>query len=314
MNKTAKHFDVVTVTLNPAIDRTVSIPNFIAGRVNRAGEESSGPGGKGVNVASALADYGQSVAVTGFLGRENTASFEELFVRKKIEDCFVRIDGRTRVGIKITDPSLHQTTDINFPGTTPDPVGLLTLMQHLGTLDADYFVLAGSLPPGVEPTIYAQMAAMLRMRGKRVVLDTSGEPLRYALDSKPFLIKPNLHELEMLLGRSLPNNQAIVRAARKLNAIGIELVVVSMGSEGACFVTASTVVTARPPKITVKSTVGAGDAMVAGIVAGSLDKLSLARCAQLATAFSMDVLVSGKSGLTSRPGIEALMTQVSIWE
>jgi 1-phosphofructokinase len=109
-------FDVVTVTLNPAIDRTVTIRNFTAGAVNRVEQERSNPGGKGVNVASALSDYGYQVAVTGFLGRENSAPFEELFARKKIADRFVRIAGRTRMGIKITDPTLHQTTDINFPG------------------------------------------------------------------------------------------------------------------------------------------------------------------------------------------------------
>lgn len=314
MNQSPQHFDVVTVTLNPAIDRTVIIPNFTAGSVNRVGEERSDPGGKGVNVASALADYGKRVAVTGFLGRENTASFEELFTRKNIDDRFVRIAGRTRVGIKITDPAQQQTTDINFPGPAPEAAGLKALMEQLETLEADYFVLAGSVPPGVDPSIYAQMTATLRSRGSRVVLDTSGEPLRLAIESKPFLIKPNIHELETLFGRSLHNSKAMVEAARQLNAMGIELVVVSLGREGSCFVTADTVITARPPDVEVRSTVGAGDAMVAGIVAGHLNKLPLARCAQLATAFSLDVLMSGKSGVTSRPGIAAMMDQVVTWD
>ena len=124
MKNEVRKFDVVTVTLNPAIDRTVTIRNFTAGAVNRVEQERSIPGGKGVNVPTALADYGHQVAVTGFLGRENSAPFEDLFARKKIEDRFVRIAGRTRVGIKITDPALHQTADINFPGPPPAPSAL----------------------------------------------------------------------------------------------------------------------------------------------------------------------------------------------
>src|SRR4051794_15138192 len=120
--------EVVTVTLNPAIDRTVTIPNFAAGKVNRVEQMQQNPGGKGVNVASILADYGHAVAVTGFLGGENCASFEELFARKRIADQFVRIAGQTRVGIKISDSVQQQTTDINFPGQAPTPADLDTLV------------------------------------------------------------------------------------------------------------------------------------------------------------------------------------------
>lgn len=314
MNQSPQNFDVVTVTLNPAIDRTVTIPNFTAGEVNRVEAVRSNPGGKGVNVAAALADYGHRVAVTGFLGRENTASFEALFTGKKIADHFVRIAGQTRVGIKITDPELHQTTDINFPGPGSTPADMDALMEQLSSLDADYFVLAGSLPPGIDPAIYARFIQTLRSHGRRAVIDTSGEALRHAIEAAPFLIKPNIHELEALLGETLPDTQAVIKAARRLIARGIEKVVVSMGKDGSCFVTADKVVTARPPNVEVRSTVGAGDAMVAGIIAGQLDNLPLTRCAQLATAFSLDVLMRGTSGLGSRAEIEALMKQVTVTE
>lgn len=305
-----QHFDVVTVTLNPAIDRTVTIPNFTAGVVNRVGETHSHPGGKGVNVASALADYGCCVAVTGFLGRENASSFDELFAGKNIGDFFVRIAGQTRACIKIADPVRHQTTDINFSGPAPGPADLETLLRQLDALDADCFVLAGSVPPGLDPAIYGQMISRLRSRGRRVVVDTSGEPLRHAIKARPCVIKPNIHELEALVGKSLPDTQAVIEAARRLNAGGIELVAVSIGGEGSCFVTADAVVTARPPHVEAGSTVGAGDAMVAGIVAARLGGLPLTECAQLATAFSVDVLMRGTPGFTSRASVQALMQQV----
>ena len=307
-------FDVVTVTLNPAIDRTITISNFTAGAVNRVEQERANPGGKGVNVASALADYGHQIAVTGFLGRENSAPFEALFTRKKIEDCFVRIAGRTRVGIKITDPALHQTTDINFPGPAPAPDDLDALHERLAAVDGAWFVVTGSLPPGVNSTIYRDIVLALKARGRKVVLDTSGEALRYAIEAAPNIIKPNIHELEVLIGKPLQAQTQVVEAAKNLIARGIELVTVSMGKDGACFVTETALIIARPPDIKVKSTVGAGDAMVAGIIAAHLRELPLAECARLATAFSIDALTRFESGITSPAAIDQSMNQVAIEE
>ena len=309
----SEHFDIVTVTLNPAIDRTVTIPNFTAGAVNRVEAVRSNPGGKGVNVASSLADAGHRIAVTGFLGRENTASFEALFAQKNIADQFIRIAGQTRVGIKVVDPVLNQTTDINFPGPAASSADLEALAQQINSLDADCFVLAGSMPPGVAPTIYRDLVAALRARGKRVVLDASGEALTHALEAKPHLFKPNIHELGELLGTTLSGEPAVITAARKLIATGIEQVVVSMGRDGACFVTADEALVARPPEVEVRSTVGAGDAMVAGIVSAQTRKLSLADAARVATAFSVHALTrTADDAHAFSSAIAALQPQVTI--
>ena len=305
-------FQVVTITLNPAIDRTVTISNFTAGAVNRVESVRSHPGGKGVNVASALADHGHGVAVTGFLGRSNAGAFEELFGQKKIADHFVRIAGQTRIGIKITDPVRAETTDINFPGPAPTSEELSMLRWQIATLEAEWFVVAGSLPPGVDPKIYRDIIAGLRQSGRKVLLDTSGEAFSLALEARPTVVKPNIHEFETFVGHPLSNEQEVVAAARILIDRGIELVVISMGKEGACFITATESVMARPPEIEVKSTVGAGDAMVAGILSGQLEKLSLGECARLATAFSIDSLSRLESGLGSRSAIESAMQKVTL--
>jgi 1-phosphofructokinase len=312
MNTPSNKFQVVTITLNAAIDRTVSISNFTAGAVNRVESVRSNPGGKGVNVASALADYGHDVAVTGFLGRANAGAFEELFSQKKIADHFVRIAGQTRIGIKITDPVKNETTDINFPGPQPSEAEVSMLLSQIAALEAEWFVVAGSLPPGVEPGIYRDIIARLRRRGAKVLLDTSGDPFPLALEAKPSAIKPNIHEFEAYIGRSLPNEKEVIAAARELIGRGIELVVVSMGKEGACFVTPDEAVIAHPPDIEVKSTVGAGDAMVAGILSGQLQQLSLGECARLATAFSVDKLSRLESGLSSRRALETAMQSVTL--
>jgi 1-phosphofructokinase len=283
------------------------IPNFTAGAVNRVECACSNPGGKGVNVASALADYGHRVAVTGFLGRANTGSFEKLFAEKRIEDRFIRINGQTRMGIKVVDQVRNQTTDINFPGAAPSADDLIALSEALGAIDAHFTVLAGSVPPGVETDVYRRLIPTLKAGDRRVALDTSEEALRLALESKPNLIKPNIHELETLLGTPLPDRGAVIRAARQLIDRGIEIVVVSMGREGACFVTANEAVAAVPPDVEVRSTVGAGDAMVAGTIAALAKGLPLEETARLATAFSMHALTRH----AHQPAVDPVLTIAS---
>ncbi|HMQ56886.1 MAG TPA: 1-phosphofructokinase [Anaerolineae bacterium] len=305
---------IATVTLNPAIDRTVSIPNFKAGAVNRVEREQSDAGGKGVNVASVLADYGLAVAVTGFLGEENTLIFERLFAQKKIEDRFVRIAGRTRTGIKIIDEITQETTDLNFPGQAPTSDNVAQLFQIVEELTADcqWFVLAGSLPAGVSPEIYGELVTLIKSKGRAVALDTSGPALHQALPAGPSLIKPNNFELQEYVGRPLESQAAIIFAAQALLAEGIETVVVSMGAQGAIFVAADEIVSAKPPQVVVKSTVGAGDAMVSGTVAGKAQGLSLAECARLGTAFSVSAISQVGSGLPSPEMVEQFKQQVVI--
>jgi 1-phosphofructokinase len=312
-----KVVQVVTVTPNPAIDLTLTIPNFSAGIVNRVQQQISKPGGKGVNVAAALAEYGHKVAVTGFLGRENSALFEALFSNKGIEDHFIRIAGETRTGIKVFDPALEQTTDINFPGQTPSPGDFELLLRELKMLAAEsmpWFVLAGSLPVEVDATMYRELVNTLKADGCRVLLDTSGEALAHALDAGPHIIKPNLYELEELVGTRLSTNREIVKSARSLLSNGIELVAVSMGAEGALLVKHGHAVLASPPNVKVRSTVGAGDAMVAGILAGQLGGMSLPETARLASAFALDALTRETSAIDCRGRIGALMNEITIQE
>jgi len=304
--------DAVTLTLNPALDRTLQIPGFLAGAVNRVERERSAPGGKGINVAACLADYGLSVAVSGFLGRDNVAPFASLFAEKNIHDHCLRIAGSTRTGIKITDPESRQTTDINFPGLAPTRDELKVLLDELARLQARFFVLAGSVPYGVPDGVYATLIASLRERGQRVVCDTSGVPLARAIEAMPHAIKPNLHELETLFGEQLHDERAVIRKAQALCDAGIELVVVSMGKAGACFVRGGAVAVATPPEMEVESTVGAGDAMVAGLLAAELAGLPLAESARLATAFSVVALSRPGPRACNRDTVERALAQVSV--
>jgi 1-phosphofructokinase len=303
---------VVTVTLNPAIDQTLSIPGFAAGQVNRVAESRSDAGGKGVNVASFLADLGLEVAATGFLGSENPALFETLFKSKRIEDHFVRIAGCTRVGIKIVDG--QQTTDINFPGLSPQAGDIEELTGRIAALAGPgrWFVLSGSVPPGVWDGFYAAMIDSVHDKGGRVALDTSGPALREALVSGPEVVKPNVDELGELVGRSLGTPGEVRAAGESLLGLGVQRVVVSMGGAGAVFVDREGALLARPPKVEVRSTVGAGDAMVAGIVSAMISGLPLTDLARMATACGAYAVTRVGAGIEDLAGQRKLMSQVEI--
>jgi len=304
---------IATVTLNPAIDMTVRVDGFQTNTVNRGQSMQFDAGGKGVNVASFLADYGYATAVTGFLGQENADIFEQLFARKRIDDQFVRIPGRTRIGVKIVDEANQQTTDINMPGLLPTSEAMNKLLETIEGLAAsyDWFALSGNLPPGVPATIYATIITQLKRHGKQVVLDTSGEALREGARAGPTIVKPNVDELQQLTGQSLADEAAVEQAARQLLG-DIRLVVISMGERGALFVDEATTLIAIPPPVLVKSTVGAGDAMVAGLIAGQVQGLSLPDCARLATAFSLGTITRLGSELPATETLQMYSDQVSI--
>ncbi len=305
---------VATVTLNPAIDQTVSVNNFRPNIVNYAHDMQFDAGGKGINVASFLTDFGLQTVVTGFLGQENTSIFEHFFARKRIDDRFVRIPGLTRTGVKIVDEVNQQTTDINMPGLIPPPEALYTLRKTIEELatTCDWFALSGSLPPQVPATIYADLITVLRGYGKRVALDTSKDALRAAIQAGPTIVKPNIDELRQLTGEALTDDVAISQAARQLLVGGIQLVVISMGERGALFVDAASTLLATPPPMVIKSTVGAGDAMVAGLIAGQGQGLSLADSARLATAFSLGAITSAGHNLPSSEVVQTYARQVTI--
>lgn len=305
---------IATVTLNPAIDQTVRVNNFHTNTVNRGQAMQFNAGGKGVNVASFLADTGHEVAVTGFLGQDNAEIFERFFARKGIEDHFVRIPGETRTGVKIVDEANQHTTDINMPGLMPPPQAVEALFGQIEQLAAscDWFVLAGALPPGVPTTLYATIITRLKELGKRVVLDTSGEALRAGVLADPTVIKPNIDELQELTGQTLANEFDIELASSALMNDSIKLVVVSMGERGAMFVDQESALVATPPPVIVKSTVGAGDAMVAGLLGGLAQNLSLADCARLATAYALGRITGFGSHLPDRETLQAYFQQVAV--
>ncbi len=280
---------VATVTLNPAIDHSIGLADFTPGALNRVVWEQLEAGGKGVNVASLLADLGLRVAVTGLLGEEGAEPFTRQFSERGIVDAFVRVSGKVRVNLKLVDLRTGEVSEVNFPGIAPRADDLVRLKSALDGLLAenDCIVVAGSLPPGLPASYCRDLVLHLQAAGMRVVVDGSGEALRLAIDATPWMIKPNVAELEDLVGEKLPQQKARLRAARRLHERGVTHVVVSMGPAGALFVSGEQALHAQPPAVEIKTTVGAGDALVAGFLAGERRGAPLAACARLATACAL---------------------------
>lgn len=306
------HERIVTVTLNPAIDLTVGLDDLVPGQVHRAHSAISNAGGKGVNVAACLADWGADVTATGFLGAGNAQAFEILFRDKGVSDGFIRLPGETRTNVKLAEAN-GRTTDINLPGLSLDRSLMSRLVDRLAVLEPTLLVLSGSLPAGLPPTIWADLAEAWCRRGVRVLLDVSGEPLTTALEREtlPYAVKPNRDELAAVMGE-IPDDAALLKQARALNAKGIALVVVSLGSEGAVFVSKDGALFAAPLKVGVVSSVGAGDAMVAGLCAGLAEGADLERLARLSTAFAAGKLRKVGPHLPPKQDIEALASAVTI--
>ncbi|WP_341675740.1 1-phosphofructokinase family hexose kinase [Niveibacterium sp. SC-1] len=313
--------EIVCIALNPAIDQTVELEQFTPGQLHRARAVKQEAGGKAINVAACLADAGIPVAVAGRLGRENAEDFRQLFDAKGIHDRLCYVAGHTRINTKLVDLSSGTTTEINLPGSLSDPEGIpVTAARILRRAIAGdltrWAIASGSVPPGWAEDIYATGIHHLKRRGVMTVLDASGAALRAGLDAQPTIAKPNREELAELVGRPLGSVAEVVEAARALVAAGkVErLLCVSLGHEGALFLDQARCIHALPLPLSVRSTVGAGDAMVAGIVAAQLQKLDLDDCARVASAWSAAHLVHQGPGLGAIETLEALIASVHLAE
>ena len=304
---------VLTVTLNPALDLTVQLPALRLGEVNRSESLQVHAAGKGLNVAQVLADLGHRLTVTGFLGEGNPQSFELLFAARGFADEFVRVPGDTRSNIKLAEAD-GQVTDINGPGLRVSEAHcteLLTRLQRLAPAH-DLVVVAGSLPRGIDSQWFVEMLNTLKALGARVALDTSGAALRDGLAATPWLIKPNEEELAEARGVELNESAALTAEARRLQAEGIEHVVISQGANGVSWFSPGATLHANPPKVQVISTVGAGDSLLAGMLHGLLAGWPAERTLTHATAIAAQAVGQVGFGITDTDGLADLEARVRL--
>ncbi|ABM05235.1 1-phosphofructokinase [Psychromonas ingrahamii 37] len=309
----SKNLKVVTVTLNPALDLTGSLEALQTGSVNLIETGSLHPAGKGINVAKVLAELGAKVTVTGFLGTNNQASFVELFESLKINDQFIRVQGDTRINVKIVEKS-GQVSDLNFPGVIVGESELAEFERTLFKLSKthDVFVIAGSLPQGVTPEHCAGWIETLNKAGKKVFFDSSNKALAAGVNAHPYLVKPNDEELSALLNLPLKNTDEIKNAAQQLQQQGCHNVVISMGENGVLWLNQAGWLKSTPPKMEVVSTVGAGDTLVAGLCWSELNQWDKSQSLSFATALSALAVSQVGVGVEDIDQVEALQKNIKI--
>jgi 1-phosphofructokinase/tagatose 6-phosphate kinase len=269
---------IVTVTLNAALDRTLTVPNFQRGQRHRASQGLTLAGGKGINVARALKRLGLPVVATGLAGgRTGTRIVEELTAEAILND-FVRIADESRTSTAVVDPTTNTSTEINEWGPKVEQHELEMLLEKLHYLSrgADMVVFAGSLPRGVDESFYAETIRDLNRRGVHSVLDSEGEPLRLGLEAEPWLVAGSQGEAEAIVGQEFHEEQDFVTALDSLADLGARNVLIT--DEVGCFALTRSPRGGRArryravtPRVDVVSAVGAGDALLAGYIAGQLD-------------------------------------------
>ena len=259
---------IYTVTLNPALDRTLYVESLVPGQSTRIRREARYAGGKGIDVSRALREMGSDSIALGLIGGFDGKELEGRLLLAGVACRFTRIANETRTNIIIQDEPSGAETALLARGPEVQPSELMDFLDVMEKLpDMSFLIISGSLPPGLTPEVYSRMVTVGNERRARVVLDTTGDALRQGIHARPAVIKPNRFELAELAGKELADVRAVSEYSASL-LDRVETVLVSMGADGIVMVTRDRVFHARPPNVNVRSTVGAGDCAVAGFVHG----------------------------------------------
>jgi tagatose 6-phosphate kinase len=280
---------ILTVTLNPVLDRVVEIPDFRVGKVNPVEKERIRvAGGKGINVSRVAKTLGEPTLATGWLGGRRAGFIEERLKKEGIASEFVPVAGESRLNLTILDPVTHSQTHLVEAGPWIFPSEIKRLEEKIGDLVkiSRVVVFSGSIPPGVSEDIYHSLIRLAyREKGDIIpILDTRGEPLKKGLEGRPFMLKPNKEEMEDLVGKSLESEANLIHQARALVKKYVQLVVLSRGKNEVMVVGKKRLLMVSPPEINPLNTIGAGDALVGGFAVGLSRGLSLKEMSVLAVA------------------------------
>lgn len=307
---------IYTVTLNPAVDRELLVEEIVFDAVLRASEWRVDCGGKGFNVARMLQSLGTPSVALGFAAGKTGELLNEELHSLGIETEFTWVEGETRTNVSIVTADHSHYVKVNEPGPTISGEDLVKLMQKIRELARpdDGWVLAGSLPPGVPPSIYADMITTLQSAGARVFLDTSDEALRLACQTNPFLIKPNAEEAQALTGLPINTPTEIAAAGKAIQAMGAGNVIISLGKQGALLVNGQRAWLAASPEIVERNPIGAGDSMVAGLVWGLSQGHDLPEALCRGIACGAATASQNGTSVGSLSQVSKLLNQVSLSE
>ena len=305
---------ILTVTLNAAIDKRYVVEGYKIGEVNRVKECSYVPGGKGLNVSKPASIYGAEVVATGFVGGHAGNYIEDALKPFGIQSEFYHVDEESRSCINIWDEVNHVQTEFLEPGftlTDTDFDGFVEKFKNL-VKKADVVAISGSVPKGLDGTAYQKLVRIVKEAGKKVILDTSGKLLEMGIEAKPTMIKPNIDEIRMLTGKTCDDRKDIIEAAKHIHANGVEIVAVSLGSEGSLVVCDEGIYQAKVPKIDAVNTVGCGDSMIAGFAIGLSEGQTMEETLRKASAISAAAAMREETGFFVKEDMEKLLPEIEI--
>ncbi len=305
---------IITVTMNPAIDKTVDLAQFEHGSLNRLSNVITDAGGKGINVSKTIKELGGETIATGFVGGSAGIIIENVLKEQGIASDFVHVKGETRTNLKLVEHNGF-VTELNEPGPMILQEEMDELIQKLmGYANEDtLFVLAGSIPNGVDTTIYKTLIDMIKEKGGKVFLDADGELFVKSLDAKPDILKPNRTELEEYFNMDYrASEEELQSMGSKFIDNGVGMVAISLGQMGAIFLTKDKKYRCPGLRVEAHSTVGAGDAMVAALSFGIDSELSLEECIKLGVATSAGAVTTKGTKPPSREYVDELIKKVEI--
>jgi len=303
---------VVTVTLNPALDLSMDVPDWGTSDVHRARRVTKTAGGKGINVARVLRELEEPATAVTILGSDSVQEFRRLAREAALPIIYINIPGEVRTNISIIDPRSGRILRVNQPGTPVLPTYfdhfVLLYKQQMKT--ANFVCLGGSLPPGLAPDSWGTLAALARKQDVPVLIDSVGDGLLAALEQHPTVAKPNRRELSESLGRSIETVAEMREGAEELRARGAAQVFISNGGENALALCDEGAWLIHTPPVTVRGTTGAGDSSAAGLVRGLLKGLPFHECARLAVACGSASCTTPETQLLRRRDVEQLLPKV----
>jgi 1-phosphofructokinase len=308
---------ILSVTVNPSVDHTLFLDGIKLGDTNRVQRTERDAGGKGVNLSRIVAELGRPTYATGFAGGGPGAYIRAVLDRQGVDHCFVVIGGETRINFSVETGDGPPTT-FNERGPEISTEELETLVAKCQELapQVEWAALGGSVPPGVPDDIFRTLGDLFRNAGCRVAIDADGEAMRSAMAARPDFIKPNENEAERLLGRPVRDRDAAVSAANELlDALGRgggRIVVISRGAKGAVMACDAGTFDGRSPKVEVRSTIGSGDSMVAGMLWAIQEGHPLEEAFRWGLAAGAATATTGGSEIARRPMIQELFPHTTV--
>ncbi|RSK32438.1 1-phosphofructokinase family hexose kinase [Hymenobacter metallilatus] len=290
---------ILTLTLNPTVDKSTTADHIVPDQKLRCAAPKFEPGGGGINVSRALRRLGSDSVAVFPAGGPSGTMLQQLLAQEQLQYRAVETQGNTRENFIVVDSTTSQQYRFGMPGTELRPEEQQRVLEELRELapGTEFLVISGSLPPGVEPELLVRVVRAANSMGVKVIADTSGPALQAVLQEGVYLAKPNVGELSRLTGTNELDNEAAAQAAQQLVRSGqADILVVSLGPQGACLVTQDSIDHVPAPAVKKRSTVGAGDSMVAGLVHALSTGLSLPEAARLGVACG--------SAATMNPGTE----------